>query len=155
MNSQIALKSFDSALSIMAAAASLTKRANTLTWNYSSFATFDQLLNAKGDYSPSFSRSIPDMLELGILYDAAQQARGDNRRAYMYGSPGRKNSIIDRKNWDSGESYYRIDNRVAFWDRYTKQWICYTVEQETRYQDGAADFYCNAADLLMGEYAHA
>lgn len=155
MNSQIALRSFDSALSVMAAATALHARADELTVRLSSFRSFDDLLQAHRNYRPSLTRGTADTRELGQLYDAAQETRGDSRRAYMYGKVKRANSIIDRKNWDAAESYYRVDNRVAWWDRYTKQWICYSVTPGSGYQDGAADFYPNSTDLLQGEHAHA
>lgn len=154
MNANNAMRVFNSALSIMAAAEKVTARANTLTWKNSAFVSFEQLLNAGGDYRPSFSRATPDCRELAALYDAAQQARGDSRRAYMYGKPARKGSILDRDNWDSSEQWYRQGQRIAWWDRYTRQWIAYTVCGKG-YQEGAADFYPNMAALLTGEHAHA
>ena len=137
----------------MQAAAKLERKANLLTWQNSAFSTFDQLINAEGGYRPSLSRATPDCRELGALYDAAQQARGDSRRAFMYGSPARKDSIIDKRNWVSKDSWYRMGQRIAWWDRYTRQWIAYTLDSNG-YQDGACDLYRNQTDLLRAEHCH-
>ena len=148
-----ALQTFDSALSIMCQQARVEKQANLLTWQCTAFSTFEQLLNAKGDYRPSLTRATPDTRTLGALYDAAQQARGDSRRAFMYGTPKRKGSIIDRRNYSIADSWYRVGQRIAWWDRYTRQWIAYTLDAKG-YQEGAADFYRNSSDLLRCEECH-
>jgi len=153
MNSQTALNTFDSALRIMAAHVGVEKQANLLTWQNTAFSTFEQLLNAKGDYRPSLTRAEPATRQLGALYDAAQQARGDHRRAFMYGTPKRKGSIIDRRNWVQADSWYRVGMRIAWWDRYTRQWIAYTV-CDKGYQQGHAEFYRNSTDLLRMEECH-
>jgi len=153
MNSQTALNIFDSALSVMCAAARAHAQADELTKEWTGFISFDELLNAKGSYRPSISRGTPEQRTLGALYDAAQQARGDERRAFMYGTPKQAGSIIDRKNWDSTECYYRQGSRVAWWDRYTRQWIVYSV-CDKGYQQGSAEFYRNKTDLLRMEECH-
>jgi hypothetical protein len=155
MNSQTALNTFDSALAIMSAAAKLETRANTLTWNCSAFNTFEKLINAEGGYRPSLSRANPECRELGALYDATQQARGDHRRAFMYGTPKRKGSIIDRRNWKALDYWYRQGDRIAWYDRNIRAWTLYSVEPGTDYQRGAAEYYPNMDALLMGECAHA
>lgn len=154
MNVQMALNSFDSALSIMAAAANQHAEGDRLTVACTAFNSFDELLNAKGDYRPSLSRATPETRTLGALYDASQIARGDSRRAYMYGTPKRKGSIIDRRNWVQADSWYRVGNRITWWDRYTRQWIAYWVTADKGYQEGAADFYRNSGDLLRAEECH-
>ena len=153
MNSQMALNSFDSALSIMCAAANAHAEGDRLTVACSAFNSFNELLNAEGGYRPSLSRATPEARTLGALYDATQIARGNPLRAFMYGTPSTKGSIIDRRNWDNEEQYYRVANRVAWWDRYTRQWIVYTVCAKG-YQVGSADFYRNRADLLRAEECH-
>ncbi len=60
-------------------------RANSLTKANTGFSSFDEMLNAKGSYRPSMEVSQPEMKELADLYDAAQEARGDDRRAFRYG----------------------------------------------------------------------
>ena len=154
MNSQVALNTFNSALSIMGQHARVQKQANLLTWQCTAFSTFEQLINAEGGYRPSLSRAGADTRELGALYDAAQIARGDDRRAFMYGTPKRKGSIIDRRNYDASESWYRVGQRIAWWDRYTRTWIAYTLDAKG-YQEGPADFYPNSGTLLQAEHCHA
>jgi len=51
------------------------------------FRTLADLLNAGGRYRPSCDVSDPDMRAIADAYDAAQEARGDARRAYRYGEP--------------------------------------------------------------------
>jgi len=153
MNSQMALNSFDSALSIMCAAANQHAEGDRLTRIETAFNSFDELLTAKGDYRPSLTRARPETRTLGALYDAAQISRGDSRRAFMYGTPKRKGSIIDRRNWVDADSWYRVGQRIAWWDRYTRQWIVYSLCAKG-YQDGAADFYRNSTDLLRMEECH-
>lgn len=154
MNSQTAIRTFDSALSVMTQAEQLAKQANLLTWQNTAFSTFEQLINAKGNYRPSLTRAEQDTRMLGALYDAAQIARGDDRRAYMYGNVKRSGSLIDRRNWVTEDSWYRVGQRIAWWDRYTRQWIAYTLDGNG-YQDGTADYYRNSGGLLHGEHAHA
>jgi len=147
-----ALRTFDSALSIMAEGARLQARADTLTIENSAFSTFELLLTAI-DYRPSLSRAYPATRELGALYDAAQQARGDSRRAFMYGTPKRKGSIIDRRNWVPADSWYRVADRITWWDRYTRQWIAYSLDGKG-YQCGPCDLYKNSDTLLRAEECH-
>ena len=154
MNTENALNSFDSALSVMVEHHRAVERADTLTIENTAFSTFDQLLNAKGNYRPSLTRAYPATRELGRIYDAAQIARGDDRRAFMYGNPARKGSIIDPANYDRGEQWYRVGQRIAWWDKYTRQWIAYTLCGKG-YQLGAADFYPNSRTLLHAEHCHA
>lgn len=57
-------------------------RADELTKKLTAFDTFVDMLNAKGSYRPSIGSSkSPERKELADLYDAAQEARGDKRRA--------------------------------------------------------------------------
>lgn len=154
MNSENALNSFDSALSIIVEYQRAVERADELTRTESAFNSFDELLNAAGNYRPSLTRARATTRELGRIYDAAQIARGDDRRAFMYGNPARKGSIIDRRNWVSADSWYRIGQRIAWWDKYTRQWIAYTLDHRG-YQLGSADFYPNSRTLLHAEHCHA
>jgi len=154
MNPQIALNTFDSALSIMCTAANQHAEGDRLTVACSAFRSFDELLNVEGDYRPSLSRATPECRTLGALYDAAQISRGDHRRAFMYGTPVRKGSIIDRRNWVGADSWYRVGQRIAWWDRYTRQWIAYTLDSAGM-QEGACELYPNSTALLIGEECHA
>jgi len=59
-----------------------------LTAKYTAFRTMQEMLNAKGGYSPSLrtqsAATYQERIELGLLadaYDAYQGARGDPRRA--------------------------------------------------------------------------
>lgn len=74
-----------------------TKILDEQTRSISAFASFNDLLEAKGDYRPSIgcksgSGSTRDLSfsELMALqrfanaYDAAQKSRGDSRRVYRY-----------------------------------------------------------------------
>jgi len=64
---------------------------DALTKKHTAFASFDDLLNAEGDYRPHFDLSFGDeerKAEVGALaegYDAAQISRGDTRRASVWG----------------------------------------------------------------------
>jgi hypothetical protein len=153
MKSKNALRTFESALNILTSAARTEARADLITRKNTAFKSFADLINAEGGYRPSLSRAEPVLRELGALYDAAQTARGDDRRAYMYGNPVRKGSIIDRRNWVASDSWYRVGRRIAWWDRYTRQWIAYTLDTRGN-QDGPADLYPNAGALLRAEECH-
>jgi hypothetical protein len=144
---------FDTALAAMTQQARLQLRADDLTAAHTAFRSFSDLLDALGDYRPSLSRSEPELRELGLLYDAAQQARGDSRRAFMYGNPRRSGSLIDFGNFDKVEQWYRRGDRVASWDRHTHQWIVYSLDSKG-YQRGSASFYRNQAELLRSEECH-
>lgn len=61
-------------------------RARELTHSLTAFNSFEDLLEAKGNYRPSMDMRYAAAVELADLYDAAQEARGDNRRAYRYGA---------------------------------------------------------------------
>lgn len=50
------------------------------------FKNLDDCLNAGGNYRPSLDMRQPVMVRLANDYDAAQAARGDERRAYRYGA---------------------------------------------------------------------
>lgn len=51
------------------------------------FGTLEDMLQAKGNYRPSLDVSEHDRRMLADLYDATQEARGDDRRAFRYGQP--------------------------------------------------------------------
>ena len=54
-----------------------------LTRSLSAFSSFNELLNAGGNYRPTIHvEHSPDHLALAVFYDAAQKARGDERRTY-------------------------------------------------------------------------
>lgn len=58
----------------------------SITRSHTAFPTFAALLNAEGGYSPSLrvsdaQRGSP-ITEIADAYDAAQQKRGDPRRAF-------------------------------------------------------------------------
>lgn len=56
-------------------------RANT------AFLSLEEMLNAGGRYRPSCDMREPVMVAIADAYDGAQEARGDERRAYRYGVP--------------------------------------------------------------------
>lgn len=56
-----------------------------ITVRHSAFDSFSSLLGAQGGYRPSINIAHPDLLKLADAYDAAQERRGDPRRAYRYG----------------------------------------------------------------------
>lgn len=62
-------------------------RADELTRMETSFDDFDALLDAGGGYRPSLDTTHPRRAELADLYDEAQKARRDNRRAHRWQSP--------------------------------------------------------------------
>lgn len=75
-------------------------RADELARRHTAFPNFNALINAPGNYRPSIltqsaaacllpcgsritaCRRRQELRELADIYDTAQQARGDNRRAY-------------------------------------------------------------------------
>lgn len=147
------MRTFESALNILSSAHRTEARADLITRENTAFKSFADLINAEGGYRPSLSRAEPVLRELGALYDAAQIARGDDRRAFMYGDPARKGSIIDRRNYVASENWYRVGQRITWWDRYTRQWIAYSL-CDKGYQEGHADYYRNSRDLLRMEECH-
>ncbi len=63
----------------------------------------------------------------------------------------RTGSLIDKRNYISEDHWYRIGDRIAWWDRYLKLWTLYYVEPGTPYQRGGTSYYNNADDLIAGE----
>lgn len=61
---------------------------NTVTRELTCFASFADLLNAPGNYRPSIYLSNGEFarnrtkVDLALAYDDAQEARGDERRAF-------------------------------------------------------------------------
>lgn len=53
-----------------------------LTRKLTAFLTFEGLLTAEARYRPSLYPDSPELVRLADLYDAAQEARGDPRRAF-------------------------------------------------------------------------
>lgn len=62
----------------------------------------------------------------------------------------RKGTLIDDRNYDAAENWYRRGHRVAFWDRYSKHWIAFDINN-AGHQQGCADLYPNAGSLLACE----
>lgn len=60
--------------------------ADDLTRTHSGFEGFQALLDAKGGFRPSIDLRQPGLRWLADAYDAAQEARGDERRAFRYGN---------------------------------------------------------------------
>ncbi len=61
---------------------------------------------------------------------------------------------INRGNWDPDEQFYRVDDRVAWYDRYSRNWIVYNIDGQG-HQVGSAEFYANATHLLANEQVFA
>ena len=69
-----------------------TEYLNRITQELTCFASFDELLNAAGNYRPSIYLSKGGVvcnaainrakIDLALAYDDAQAARGDERRAF-------------------------------------------------------------------------
>lgn len=64
-----------------------TTRADELTKKLTAFDTFGDMLRGSHDgsttsYRPSLTKRNAETRELADLYDAAQEARNDTRRAY-------------------------------------------------------------------------
>ncbi len=61
---------------------------NEITRQLTCFASFDDLLNAAGNYRPSIYltkgayAANRAKVDLALAYDGAQEARGDERRAF-------------------------------------------------------------------------
>ena len=153
MTSTDKLRCFDSALQVIAAAANLNTRADQLTVKHSAFRSFSELVTCHRNYRPTISMATPEQRELADVYDAAQTARGDARRAFRYGVPVRRGSLLDRDNYRHAEYWYALGTRRAFWDRHTRQWIVTTVDSAGN-QVGCADFYPNSGELLKSEHCH-
>lgn len=64
-------------------------RADHLAATHTAFESFDDLIFAKGYYFPSLQTIGTgvenERAELADLYDQAQEARGDRRRAFRWG----------------------------------------------------------------------
>lgn len=65
-------------------AASLPEVIDALVRDNTGFSSLDDMLNAAGHYRPSCDVSRANMRAIADAYDAAQAARGDERRAYRY-----------------------------------------------------------------------
>ena len=126
-------------------------RADRLTLENSAFGNFEALLDAKGDYRPTLSRARVPTRTLAQLYNAAQAARGDDRRAFMSGRPTREGTIIDPVLFNREQNWYAHGQTRTYWDRYTKHWISYTLDEDGN-QDGPSDWYPNADSLLRTLY---
>ena len=70
---------------------------NRITRKVSAFASFRDLLDADGGYFPSLGsnsrKDVPQLLILADAYDAAQQERGDARRAFRWGMLAGKGGV--------------------------------------------------------------
>ncbi len=83
----------------------------------SSFESFDDLLNAEGNYRPSldvseFKRSI-----LADCYDKLMELRGDDRRAYRYGTYRKLGDIYKVSN---GAKKWKLVTPVGLVSKRTK-----------------------------------
>lgn len=61
-------------------------RSDELAAKHTAFQDFADLLHAAGQFYPSLNVGDPERLELANLYDAAQSARSDSRRAHRWQS---------------------------------------------------------------------
>ena len=68
------------------AAKPVEKKCDRITRENSGFASFDELLHAKGSYRPSLDVRVPELEWLADLYDGVMEQAGDPRRAYRYGT---------------------------------------------------------------------
>jgi hypothetical protein len=60
----------------------MNQHIEALTTKWTAFGSFEKLLKADGGYRPSLTRKNQEVRELADAYDKAQEARGDQRRAY-------------------------------------------------------------------------
>lgn len=58
----------------------------TIVRRRTAFTSLQDLLGAKGGYRPSLDMRDPEMAALAVFYDRAMEQRGDDRRAYRYGT---------------------------------------------------------------------
>ncbi len=60
------------------------------------------------------------------------------------------NPRLNRKNWDPDQRYYRVANRIVYWDRYTQSWISYNVLDNGDIADDedGSDYYGHVDHLL-------
>lgn len=54
----------------------------------------------------------------------------------------RNGSLIDRRNWDASNHWYRQGNVIAWYDRYTKLWTVYAITADGM-QAGPAQYHHN------------
>lgn len=73
-------------------------RGNQLTTKHTAFTSLLDMMDAKGSYRPSMDVREPEIKELADIYDAAQEARGDDRRAFRYGVD-KTSSVTNRQNF--------------------------------------------------------
>lgn len=57
---------------------------DALVKKHTAFATMDEMLNAKGGYRPSMYVFRHEVKIIADAYDAAQEERGDARRAFRH-----------------------------------------------------------------------
>src|SRR5574340_468454 len=56
---------------------------NQTTKKYTAFESFDDMVNAAGEYRPTLrSESVPDLKILADYYDKAKETKGDPRQAF-------------------------------------------------------------------------
>ena len=51
-------------------------------------------------------------------------------------------SLLDRKNWDENENWYRVDDQIAWWDWRIKSWTTYMVS-DSGHQKSDCAYYAN------------
>jgi hypothetical protein len=66
-------------------------------------------------------------------------------------SASRRNTLIDPRNYVYADRWFRVDDRIAWWDRYLRLWTLFYCEPGTPYQRGPCEYYNNAQDLIAGE----
>lgn len=62
-------------------------RLDTICIKQTAFKSFEELINAGGNYRPSLEVTDFDRYFLAECYDAWQEGAGDDRRAFRYGGP--------------------------------------------------------------------
>lgn len=63
----------------------------------------------------------------------------------------RAGTLVDPKNYDGVECWYRLGDRIAWYDRYIGLWTVYDIEPGTKYQTGACRYYNDWHAVAVGE----
>lgn len=66
------------------------KSINTIVRENSAFKSLEAMLDTHHNYRPTIEVNNRDKLAMADAYDAMQEKRGDDRRAYRYGTPPKK-----------------------------------------------------------------
>lgn len=59
----------------------------------------------------------------------------------------RKGTVIDPRNWEPENFWFRQGNVIAWFDRHIKLWTVFAIDPVTLNQAGPADYFPNAASL--------